>query len=218
MNITITKIQLKNSGLKGIEVSYRKNDEVNHRTFNNGHKEECKHPIHLDLEKAFKELRFFLLEICKVINPGMEQDEVEDALADTLIDSVSIDDNAFIIRGELAVNQTPKYIKLETPEIDADDDYHNFDAVLKVIDTIKTETLLHMEGKKKVSDKEYLTRWAEANTNKLTPEEIEGMSEEELKDFCTKVLEKQGSLVYHADDLETEPEAEETHDLRMLGQ
>lgn len=203
MNTKIRSINVLNGGLKGLEVDCLRIEKANDREFENEYSEKRKHPIHMELTNSLTDLRPFFLEIL-----GMDKKEVEDIE----VTKITIREDAFLLSGKKKVFDT-KTIAVNTPLVDDSDGYKNFDKVMKLIDSIVAETEVHMTGTKQLSDTEILLQFAQSGKKGLdySIDEIKGLSAEEQKDLCTKILEKMGSIVVHNEDIEVT--AEDSNDL-----
>lgn len=203
MNIKLVK--LKSAGLKGSEVHYTIEEVKGNRKSTTLIKKYPKDPVQKDLENLFKDLRTHLLDICQ-ITEGIDEDQAKFLILETEVTGVEFDLDGFILHGEKEVFGN-KRIKLNTPKLEEIDNYHGFEEVMDIIKNIAAETKLYLEGEKKVSDEELVQRWVEGNRDKnMTLATLEAMSQEEHRDYCANVLEKQfGAIVLLAGDIEQEP-------------
>lgn len=201
------KVKLIENGFKGIEVEYHKIEKKGGRAYNNKTKDTLRFPVHLGLENKFKELRPFLLEICKVIHGDEDKSTKDFYIAETDMIGVEILDDGFVLEGEGVVFGT-KSVKYKTPKIDSSDNCPNFDAIQLIIKGLIEEVDVYMEGTAKPSDEEVLIRWVERHNDKgIDIETIKGMSAEEQKETLTKLLEKAGACVMWNDEMQMDEEA-----------
>jgi hypothetical protein len=203
--MNIKKVQLTNSGFKGMSVEYT---EPNLRDGKEGKKltkDKLDHPIHLGLERPFKDLRFHLLEICEIIHDGMEKKDIDYAIAQCEVTGIKIDGSEFSIIGSKDVFEE-KSFKLETPMVSEVDGYEHYASVAILVGKIIEETKLYFRGEVKVSDDELVERWVAADKEKgFNLEAFNNMSAEKKREFCQSVLEKSfGCVVLGAEDMAIE--------------
>lgn len=227
----IKKITLQDGGLKGCLVTYVTPETKSNRTLPREHTDKVRHPIHFGLEKPFKDLRFHLLEICGLVNDEMKKSEIDYVINCTEVTGIKLDGGRFVIMGIKEVF-TDKHFKLETPMIEAEDEYEHFGTVCKIIDTILEETKLYMQGEAKVSDAEIIERWIAAGKQKgFDKESFNNLPDDEKKKLCAEILEtKFGAVVIMEEDIsigdiekeevstdfsQEEPAAEEEQDEEM---
>jgi hypothetical protein len=208
----IKKIKILGNGFGGCETTYLKPEEKKGRLFNNEIREKRKNPIHLGLENKIRELRPFLLNLCKVLRGDEDKVTTDYIISETEMISLQIvidtttennEGTGFILEGSSVCLGT-KEVRFKTPKIESGDNYSDFDAVQMIIKEIVTETEMYMKGEAQATDSEVLVRWVEKGKDKsgeIDIDRIKGMSPEEQKDLLTKILEKNGSCVIHADEL-----------------
>lgn len=208
----IKKIVLKNSGFKGLDVTYLREEEKNGRPFINEVTEKRKHPIHLGLETMFRDLRFYLLDITGMLKGDEDKADKDFLILETEVVSLEFDLERFVLGGEKVVFRDKK-IKLKTPKVDSDDGYEHYETVMKMIASIVDETKEYMAGTKKVDDVEVAIRYVQAGKSKdITMDQLEKMNPEQLKDWATRYLENAfGSVVMHNDDYEPNEEDLQKH-------
>ena len=191
----ITKIKLKDSGLKGLEVSYVYPQEKDNMIFANEHIEKRKHPIHGELENAVNDLRNFLLEVCNYFPDGLTVQDKDLLIEDTRVIEIGIGGaDMFKISGDLRVIGD-KFVKLGTPKVEAADGYEHFETVQNILKVIVAETHEYMAGKKKLDESAFLMKFAKKHDDVVLIKEFEGMSNKEKRDKCTEILEKMGGIV-----------------------
>lgn len=201
--MNIYNIKTINGGFKGLELSYtEERTEKNGRKFVDDITKEKNDPIHLALDKPIKALRKYLLEICGLINDSMEPSEIEYAIAETDILSIRVTKTLFVIEGDKEWLNNKRF-KIKTPKVEAKDQYHNYDAVMELLNDIKAEAEVYMRGNAKLSDEEIAVRWLSSGKNKsdITPEGFEKMSTEEKAQWCKEWLENEvgGSVILQED-------------------
>lgn len=196
----IQKITLTDGGLKGIKVEYTEPNEKDGRSKFDIIKKTIKHPIHLGLEKPFKDLRVHLLEIYGIIEGGMTKGEKDQIIAECNVTGIVIGTDEFTIMGEKEVF-AGKYGPLHTPKINIADEYMNFEGVVAIIKTIIEETKLYMKGEVKVTDEEAFERWMQSKAKPEAKSAFEEMSPEEQKEYMSETLQKVfGAVVMLPDD------------------
>lgn len=199
--VTFRKVSLNQGGLKGAELHYL---EANERNILELTKKYPRNPVHLGLQKNFKDLRVHLLSICGLINPDMDNNLAAQHLVETTVDCIEIDGGAIILSGEKLV--TPdKSIKLKTYKLEEEDGYEHYDAVKELIDSICTETYEYMTGNKKVSEAEIVSMWATAKhvETEFTMEKLLALPADQLKKMALTVIEKGlGGIVMLPTDME----------------
>lgn len=201
--MNIKKVTLQNSGFKGAVVTYLREEQKNGRPFINEVIEKRKHPIHLGLEKMFKDLRPFLLEITTLLRGDEDKQTKQFTIQECEVTGIEFDALSFTLIGEKKIF-ADKAIKLKTCKVEAEDNYEHFETVQKLIESIVDETKEYLAGTKKVDDVEVAIRFIQSGKHKeLTEESLKGYSPEQLKEFATKLLENNfGSVVMHNDDFE----------------
>jgi len=199
----IVKIKLLSGGYKGMVIEYiRPRTNKQQKPYIDTIKEERNDPIHLGLDKPLKELRYFLLEISSIISNDMEKMNIDYAIADSEIDAIEIDAKSFVLHGTKKSIVGNKSFKIKTPKITEDDDYHNFDAVMKIIEVIIEETTQYMDGSVVIEDEELALRFIRSGRDKSEEaSKYDSLSVEEKRNYLTKVLEGFGSVVYHQSDM-----------------
>lgn len=223
MNIKVVK--LTNSGFKGMSVEYT---EPNLRDGKEGKKltkDKLDHPIHLGLERPFKDLRFHLLEICNIIHDGMAKKDVDYAIAQCEITGIKIDGSEFAIIGSKDVFEE-KSFKLETPMVSEADGYEHYASVAILIGKIIEETKLYFRGEVKVTEDELIQRWVEAGKDKdHDVDAYANMTIEEKIEYHRDILENKFGFVVLgntdfsveiAEEQETEHEIDQNEDTVVI--
>lgn len=201
------KIKLLDGGFKGIEVEYHKLEKKGGRSFNNKTKDTLRFPVHLGLENKFKELRPFLLDICKLLSGDEDKMTKDFKIAESEMISVEILEDGFVLAGESVASFSNKMVSLKTPKVYSSDNYHDFDAVQLIIKGLIEEVNVYMDGSAKPSDEEVLIRWVERHNDQgIDIETIKGMSAEEQKKKLTELLEKAGAVVMWNEEVEVDEE------------
>lgn len=214
--MNIKKVALSNSGFKGVSVEYT---EPNLRDGKEGKKltkDKLDHPIHLGLERPFKDLRFHLLEICNIIHDGMAKKDVDYAIAQCEVTGIKIDGSEFAIIGSKDVFEE-KSFKLETPMVSEADGYEHYASVAILIGKIIEETKLYFRGEVKVTNEELVERWVAAGKDKdYDTDAYNNMTTEEKQEYLVGILEnKFGLVVLGASDysVEVAEAMEESHEI-----
>ncbi len=200
--MNIRKIATKAGGFKGLEVHYIKMDE-NKGKIGEVTKTEYKRPIQLNLENKFRELRYFLLEIAGVLDGSEDKMQKDYAISDCKVTGIKLESESFALIGEITVLDH-KRMKLESPLVNEDDGYANFDAVKGILSAIIEETELYMADKVVIDNNELVVRWVQSGQDKnVNNDAYSEMSAEEKKAFHIKALEEVfGVMVLDAGDME----------------
>lgn len=211
----ITNIKLQNSGFKGFDVIYLKEEEG--RIKINKITERPRRPIHLGLEIPFKDLRYHLLQLCDIVQDGMEKNDVDALISECEVTEVEIDPGYFVIKGTKNKFADKSFV-LKTVKVQAEDDYEYFDAVTKIIEKIVEETQHYLAGDAKVTDEEITMRWIGAGKEKgVDMDSFNQMSDDEKKEFCQGILEKSfGAVVIMAEDINLSDIDEEDSDYEPI--
>jgi hypothetical protein len=210
----VKKIKLDSDGLKGLKIVYEKTEDKDGRSFYTDVIEEKRYPIHLGLEKKFKELRQAYGDILGLMAGKLGDNEIKYILNNIDITGVSFGHDWFVITGKLTTF-CDKKIGISTPKIDETDEFYAYKEVQKIIEEIVVETKEYMSGAKKATDAEFGVKYIQSliKSKKLkegqtTLDEFESMSPEEQKIWCTNILEtKFGSMVSHTEDLIVDEES-----------
>lgn len=209
----IKAIKLVDSGFKGMEVVYLKNELKDGRTVINEIKEKRRHPIHFGLEVPFKDLRFHLLRICDVLNDRMGKEEIDSAIYNCEVLAIEFSDDYFVIKGKKEVF-LGKSISLKSPKVEDGDCYEYFGAVNGIIEKIVEETQLYMSGIVKVDNTEVVLRYIGAGKEKgFDMDSFNALSDEEQKEFTVNLIQnKFGGIVLMGDDVEIAESADVNDD------
>ena len=204
--MTINSVKLIGGGLKGIEVTYLLPSTRQNRQFFDEYKSKRKAPIHHELETTFSWLKEHLLDICNYTDVTLRDYN----LSQLTVESVKYGDKGFVISGTLNILNN-KSLKLETPIITDEIDYAEFGKVKAIIQGIFSETQEYLDGKKSLTDVQFVMKYNKDNAE-FDVETFKKMSPAEQRDFCTEILEKQGHMVYHSEEMEeiTEEDEKET--------
>ena len=199
--MNIASVKLVNSGLKGIIVTYAQANEKDSVSFIDEHVSKKKAPIHDELETAFESLGKYLLDICDYPKDNREKD-----LQDLSVTGVTYGNKGFVITGKKTILDGDKTINLVTPLI-SEADYHAYDVVTTILDTIYSETKEYMSGSKTYSDEQLVMKFNEKNSE-FDSESFNNMTPIEKRNMATSILEGMGAVVIHAEELGEELEEE----------
>jgi hypothetical protein len=190
----IKKIKLNDDGLKGVEVTYMHPQEKDNMIWNNEHVEKRKHPIHGELESDINVLRNFLLELCGYYIGSPNAEEKNQLIAETKVVEIQMTPESFKISGEMrAIGD--KFIKIGTPEIEIGDGYEHHETVQKILAKIVEEAHEYMAGRKRMSESDFLEKWAKRKGDDVMIKELQHMGAKEKKDYYISALEKMGAIV-----------------------
>lgn len=197
----IRKIKLLAGGFNGAEIQYSKVRIDKKREYVDIIDEERNTPIHSDLDKPLKSLRYYLLEICGLVRGDMEKSDIEYTIGECELTSVEFMGDYFIIKGsKTCINN--KQFKFSTPKITDGDEYHNFDTVMTIIGIIKKEAVEYLDGSKELSEEELAVRFALSGRDKnVNMAKYEAMNAEEKAVYHQTILEGLGWFVMRPDDV-----------------
>lgn len=198
--LKLASVKLVNGGMKGIEVDYLNPSIKGNVQFIDTYKSKRKAPIHEELEKCFSWLRPYLLDICGYTLEKEEREYLMNALEMT---GVKYTDKGAILMGELAILGGNKTLKLETPLISDEIDFPEYGKMIAIIEGVYSETKEYLEGKKTLSDTQLVLKFNSKN-DEFDVESFKRMTKEEQRDLATKILEDQGHVVLHNDEIVSE--------------
>ena len=186
--MNIKKICLVANGFKGAEITFLTNEFRNNRPFINETVKKNKNPIHMDMEKLFKDLRIHLLDVCKINNIRISDAERNTLILETDVVSIEFDNDSFLISGEMEVFNDKK-IKIKTCKVQQSDEYDGYHEVRGLIEALKVEAISYVDGMKIVSDREMMLRWLEAKKDhNMSKEQFESLDEQEQKEYMDKTM------------------------------
>lgn len=205
------KISLNTEGTKGAEIHFL---EPNSKNLMELTKRYPRNPVHLGMQKLFKDLRTHLLNICGIITDDMDLNIIAQHVIETSVDCIEMDGDTITISGNKLAT-ADKYINLKTYKLEAEDGYEHYDEVFNLITAICDETTEYMLGNRKADDVEAAMQWLamkgsvkvieNGKSKSMTIDDIQEFSPEKLKEWATALLENNfGSVVLHDNDLETE--------------
>lgn len=201
--LSLASVKLINGGMKGIEVEYALPSVKGNVKFLDTYKSKRKAPIHTELEECFGWLKGHLLDICGF---SRDNDEREYQIKLVEVTGVKYGEKGFVIIGKLSVLAGQKEIDLETPLIADEIEYEEFSDVVNIIQGIYTETAEYLAGKKVMSDVQIVARF-NAKNEEFDLASFNKMTKAEQRDIATKILEEQGCMVFHNDELTEDDDA-----------
>lgn len=190
----IKKIKLNDDGLKGVEVTYMHPQEKDNMIWNNEHKETRKHPIHGEMENAIADLRNFLLETYGYYNEGISVSEKNQLIEDTRVIEINLAPDMFKLSGEIRLIGD-KFGKIPGIEVEVGDGYAHYETVQKILAKVVEEAHEYMAGRKRMSESDFLEKWAKRKGDDVMIKELQHMSAKEKKDYYTSALEKMSAIV-----------------------
>ncbi len=194
----LSSVKLIEDGLKGIEVSYGSVEFRGKREYFNEYKVKRRAPASSELMDKFKELKEYMLDICGYVGNESELKNMENNL---MITGVTYTDEGFVLIGKMKVLAGDKVVSLSTPLIVNSEEYFDFKSVIEVLNSLYLETTMYMDGKKEISNLQLAMKFAEKN-QQIDKEAIGRMSDKELTEFVTPMLEKMGHCVILNDEME----------------
>lgn len=200
--LALSSVRLTNGGMKGLEVDYLLPSVKGNVQFFDIYKTKRKAPIHAELENCFLWLRSYMLDICGYT---LEKEEREYLMNNLEMTGVHYGDKGVILTGKLSILGGNKILSLVTPLIKDDLDFPEYAKLTSIIDGIYTETKEYMQGKKAMSDAVFVTRY-NAKNEEFDLESFNKMTKTEQREMATKILEEQGCVVFHSDEIVAEDE------------
>lgn len=199
----IKKIKINDNGFKGACVEFYQEEEKNGKPVLVLHKVYPKNPIHLGLEKLFKDLRPHLLAVTGIVYDKTNLNDM--VTSETTIDTVKMENGTIEIGGFKQVLEE-KYMRLDTPKLQDTDEYEGFDDLNNIVTRIAEETIEYVRGNVKVDALEVAVRYIQAGKSKnVTMEDLDSMTDEQKKVWATEFLEnKFGTTVIHREEMTTE--------------
>jgi hypothetical protein len=196
------KIQINGGGFKGMALEFYQEEEKGGRKQMVLTKKYPKNPVHLGLEKLFKDLRPHLLQICRIIHEDMDKTIMAQIINETSVNSIELGVDMLVLKGEQLATDS-KYIGLKTYKIEQGDNYLEYEALVKIVDEICAETEEYMNGTKLVDEVECVIRYIESGKAKgVSLDDVKSLPPDKLKAWCSQVLESSfGSVVLHAEDV-----------------
>ena len=201
--LTIASVKLTSGGMKGIEVEYLLPSVKGNVQFFDIYKSKRKAPIHSELEDCFTWLKGHMLDICGYT---IEKEEREYWLGQLSMTGVKYGDKGIVLLGDLLILGGTRVLKLETPLITDEVEYPDFGKLKSIIEGIYAETKEYMAGKKVMSDEQIVARFNAKNED-FDVVAFTKMSKKEQRDIATKILEEQGCMVFHNDEIEVDADA-----------
>ncbi len=198
--LKIASVKLINGGMKGLEVEYLLPSIKGNVQFLDIYKSKRKAPIHSELEDCFGWLPNYLLDICGYT---LEKEERKYLVNATTVDCVKYGDKGIIISGKLAVLGGMKELTLTTPLIVDETEYPEFGKLVSIINGIYSETAEYLAGKKVMTDQQLVLRF-NAKNEEFDFDSFKKMTQKEQREMATKILEEQGCMVFHNDEIEEE--------------
>lgn len=199
--LSIASVKLVNGGMKGIEVEYLLPSTKGNVQFLDIYKSKRKAPIHTELEDCFKWLRNHMLDICGY---SLDPEERSYLLPAIEMTGVKYGDKGIIMTANLNILGGNKVLSLTTPLIVDELDYKEYGDLVKIINGIYSETKDYMAGLKVMSDVQIVARF-NAKNDDFDIDSFNKMTAKEQRDLATKILEDQGCMVFHNDELTDEP-------------
>lgn len=218
----ISKVKLKNSGVKGAEITYKQIEEIKSRSYNNENVKKCHAPVPKELKSNFNKLKFHLLNVSghwkETFNKYFDMSsftidknykpkpsdidgaysELTTLINNTEILSVRATKIDFLIEATIKVLNSNKKIKLKTPLIDIEDDYGYFDDVIEIIhDGIFMETQKYLTGEAAADSTQFTLDFfttQEGLKEEEAEEKVNNMTEDEREAFMDDFLSKHGVL------------------------
>lgn len=206
----ITKVELVGAGFKGMNVTYIKEDPKGGINKMKEVTERPRHPIQLNLEIPFKDLRYYLLNICDILGEDLDKFEKDSLMNDCEVTAIELVGGCIVIKGTKSVFGD-KAFKLTTPKVEEEDGYFHYDTLKSIVEKLIEETKMYLAGSVVVDNTEVVARWIGAGKSKgFDIESFNALSADEREKFCTQVLENDfGKAVLGMSDFSVNEEEEE---------
>ncbi len=188
----IIGINIKNGGMKGLEINYCQQDEKDGKVWNNEYWTARKVPVGEELENVIKAFRYYLLDIL-----GYEMENAN--VADCIINEINFP-GSIEIKGEKKVLNGTHYVKAPTGKIDDSHEYEKMEELRNLVGQLKKEIEKYMEGKSIMGERQFVMKFYEGKKG-FDEAEFAGLSDADLKVKYTEALEKLGSIVIHEEDM-----------------
>lgn len=201
------KVRLNDEGFKGAELHFFKEKLKDGKPMIVLTKEYPKNPVHLGLEKLFKELRIHILQNCDIISDSLDESIHPYFVQETIVEVVEMDGDSIVLRGK-KTKYDGKTFPLNTVKIQESDGYFQYDILKELVENICIETEAYLAGSVVVDDTEVAIRYLEAGKAKgVNIEEIKALPPEKLKEWATAFLENSyGAVVLHNEDMQVDNE------------
>ncbi len=194
-NITISKVVMQTGGLKGCKINYEKVEKSGDYEYYTPYLQSPKFPVHKELETNFTWLKGHLLSIC-----GYDAISNENLLQQIEVTGVSVRLNGFVLSGKLDVFGNGKTVTLNTPFTTDEEEYHQYEDVLKIITGIFEEVKVYLSKTAVMQDIEIVVKANKGNAN-FDEASFRLMPEKEQKRMASEILKKFGSIVIHEEEL-----------------
>lgn len=185
----ISKVKLKENGRAGLVVTYTSTDKRDGMEYIIDTNRTYRAPVNKELARAVEALRKHLLEVCMIANEIPEEVSVT---------GVSSNGEWFIISGKVTT-YGKKVFAVNTPKMDDDGEYGHFDEVMDKVRKVFEEVAVYVLQKKVADKKQIALDFITADAVKMDVavdlESFNGMSDEELDNYCREHLEKRGAIV-----------------------
>jgi hypothetical protein len=195
--IKLASVKLTNGGMKGLEIEYLLPSIKGNVQFFDTYKAKRKAPVHEELESTFSWLKSHLLDICGYTLEEIERDYL---MGQCSVTGIKYGDKGIVVYGDLLVLGGTRVLKMETPLITDDVEYPEFSKLKAIAEGIYSETKEYLTGKKVMSDAQIVARFNAKNAE-FDAESFTKMSKEEQRELATKILEDQGCMVFHNDEI-----------------
>ena len=215
-DVKISKVNFIEGGLRGCKVEYEKVEKVGDREYRNTFNPTMKYPVHEELMKCMGWLKGHVLGICgydredMVLNQNLE------------VIGVTISGGGFVITAKLEVYENGKTINLVTPLTMNDEEYSQYEAVMKIVDAVHAETRIYLSKTVVMEDKQYVIKFFEKNKAEkehmgFDKDTFLKLPEGEQVAFATELLKKRKMIVIHEEELEV-PQFDGLNELKESAQ
>lgn len=198
----ISKIAIKEGGLKGLEVEYLVWDKTKDGKPTKKIVIEKKQlPVHFSLADLISNLKRNLLEICRIIQYNTAEDEVKFMLLETEMTQIEFYGDSFALAGTiLAFEEKP--VKLKTPRVQDEDGYEKFGIVINSIREIIDETRKYLAGNALVTSTDITMQWIMSGKAGVSKADFEKLSKEEKIAFADEFVKNKYATNYTIEEAE----------------
>lgn len=195
----ITKVKLGEQGLKGMSVTFVRNDEKDGLTWNNEYTVQYKYPVQGVLLKAFEALAVHLGNICglEVAQKGI--DKLSNGYDNISVVGVSVKSGGIVLTGKVEAS-TGKTYAVNTPFTIIEDAYEGFGKMEEQVERLLDLVEEYVEGGYKINKEQYVLDLHAGDENfdtdvyaKLSTAEKESMFIKELEDKGYIVLQQEAA-------------------------
>lgn len=186
----ISKVKLRNEGLKGLQITWERYETKNGVSFRIESTDKRNAPVHKELLDCFEWLEKYLL-----ISLDKEQGTVD-------VTGIEVKNDGYIMLGLL--HTSTGVFNIKSPVLDHTN-LDRFQEVENIIKGLMSELKEYMDGNKGMSVDEYVKKVNKGNED-FNENEFQEMNSEQKINVYVSLIEKAGGVVIMPDDLQIENE------------